>query len=419
MTSSTWPEPQKLATVFWSALALYFFVLPIAGTIALRYVAFVILLAVTAKLLVDTRTRPPLPFAGCWLAYFLVALVSVFFAVDPEMSLSELRVEVLYWIAIFVVGVTWGRQVPRFGQLVLLLAVINAILTLSAFQQVSLDMPFETVKHVHRFAYAGIDGNWLLIVMFLEAWLASQLWQQRRRAAAAALVILIALDVWAMVATQNRQNLVALGAGVGTAAVLLLWQRFSWRRATTLFGLLALVVALIAVQIVRRPNSANLAPSATASEVSTEKLGSSVTADIRWTLWKFSLEKVGQHPWVGGGIGRQAFEKLYPEFEPENKLLWHAHNMVLNKGIQMGIPGMAAFLALWIGLAMELRRHLRRPGHAGSLAVAGLAIVAAIFFKNMSDDFFVRNVALFFWLAMGLLIGFLDSPQEAGTRPSY
>jgi hypothetical protein len=33
--------------------------------------------------------------------------------------------------------------------------------------------------------------------------------------------------------------------------------------------------------------------------------------------------------------------------------------------------------------------------------------------KNMSDDYFVRNVALVFWLMLGLLIGSLRSAAEA------
>ena len=65
--------------IFWVALAVYLFVLPIAGTIGMRYLAFVVLIGVTVAVLIETRRIPPLPFAGYWLAYFLVALVSVFF----------------------------------------------------------------------------------------------------------------------------------------------------------------------------------------------------------------------------------------------------------------------------------------------------------------------------------------------------
>lgn len=417
MSDMVGPPPRRLAHAFWAALAVYFFVLPVAGTTALRYIAFVVLLGATAALMVRDRQLPELPFAKCWLAYFLVALASVFFAVDAEMSWSELRVEVIYWIAIFVVGVTWGRQLPAFAKAVFLLAAINAILSLLAFEQASLGMPLTELMRVHRFAYAGMDGNWLLLVVFFEGWLAWQLWQQRRLHLCLVLLLLIALDVWAMMATQNRQNLVALAAGVGAAAMLLLWHRFSWRRAAALGAVASLALALVAVQFGRHTELPTQAPAAVDMANSMEKLNNFVPRDVRWDLWKFSLERIAEHPWVGGGIGRGVFDKLYPEFKPDNWALWHAHNMVLNKGIQMGIPGILAFVALWLGLALELLRHAGRSAIASQLAIAGLAAMTAIFVKNMTDDFFVRNVALYFWLVMGLLVGFLRSQARLDTRP--
>lgn len=408
-----------LDRIFWPALALYLAVLPVAGTTALRYLAFVILLAATGALLIRTRAKPELPFAPCWLAYFLVALISVINAVNPEMSRSELRVEVVYWIVIFIVGITWGRRMPDFGHLVLLLATINAVLTLSAFHFASMAMDFSSIRRIPSFAYAGMDGNWLLVVVFFLSWLVWRLWQAGDRVSPLLLGALIILDVWAMMATQNRQNLVALGIGVTAAAALVLSLRFSWRRISFFLVILALIAALVSAQMLRRGEALSEKtddPIATSLANAGAIMGSSAASDVRWDLWKFSLEKIAEHPWVGGGIGRSVFDKLHPEFMRENAQLWHAHNMILNKGIQMGIPGMIAFLALWIALALELLRHARQPGESGYLAIAGLAALVAIFAKNMTDDFFVRNVALFFWLATGLLVGHLRAAADDGKQ---
>lgn len=415
MTSSFVHSPW-LDRVFWFALALYLVVLPIGGTIAIRYLAFVALLAVTGAILLKARRIPELPFAPYWLAYFLVAMVSAFFAVDPHMSWSELRVEVLYLIAIFVVGVTWGRYLRDFTHVVMLIATINAILTFSAFQFVRMDMRFEEIRRIPAFAYAGMDGNWLLIVVFLACWLAWHAWKEGRRILPLLLVLLVVFDIWAMMATQNRQNLVALGTGVATAAMAILWQRFSWQRAGLFLIFLSLVAALITSQMLRR-GGAVVAPGGTLPTVtSTADAGSilvtSAATDVRWDLWRYSLGKIVENPWLGGGIGRAVFDKLHSEYRPEIKDLWHAHNMLLNKGIQMGIPGMLAFLMLWIALGVELLRHIRARSASSALATAGLAVIAAIFMKNMSDDYFVRNVALVFWLMLGLLIGSLRSARE-------
>jgi O-antigen ligase len=407
--------------IFWAALAVYLFVLPIAGTIGVRYLAFVVLIGVTVAVLIETRGIPPLPFAGYWLAYFLVALVSVFFAVAPAVSLSELRVEVIYCMVIFVIGVTWGGRALGLEPFAILLAVINGALTASAFYFASLDMPLSEVMRIPGFARAGMDGNWLLVTVFLNSWLGWRLWNSGHRAAPILLTVLVVLDVWAMLASHNRQNLVALGAGIATAAVLLLHTRFSWRRAAFFLGLLIVVAALLVTQMQRRSDPGIAPPPdslsvATAVDRAGDIVGTATTSDVRWKLWKFSLQKIMENPWTGGGIGRTVFDKLYPEFMPENPQLWHAHNMILNRGIQMGIPGMIVFAALWMALAVEVLRYARSPSSSRYLAIAGLAAIVAIFAKNLTDDFFVRNSALFFWLFTGYLIGCLRTgPVRVST----
>jgi O-antigen ligase len=398
--------------IFWVALAVYLFVLPIASTIGVRYIAYVLLIGATVAVLVENRRLPTLPFAGFWLAYFLVALVSVFFAVAPAVSLSELRVEVIYCMVIFVIGVTWGGRAAGFEPFAVLLAVINGILTLSAFHFASLAMSYPETLLIPKYARAGMDGNWLLVAVFLNSWLAWRLWSSGRRVAPFLLAVLVSLDVWAMLASVNRQNMVALGAGIATAAVLSLHARFSWRRVAFFLGLLTVVAALLVAQVQRRSQPGvtplTAAPSVTATaDRAVDLVSTEASSDVRWKLWKFSLQKILENPWTGGGIGRTMFDKLYPEFMPENRQLWHAHNMILNRGIQMGIPGMIVFLALWAALVVEVHRHARSQSPSLYLAIAGLAAIAAIFTKNLTDDFFVRNSALFFWLFAGYLVGFL------------
>jgi O-antigen ligase len=136
-----------------------------------------------------------------------------------------------------------------------------------------------------------------------------------------------------------------------------------------------------------------------------------VNQDVRWPLWQFCLERIADRPLDGGGFGREAFKMLFPDYYRDHADLWHAHNMVLNKGIQMGIPGMAAFLALWIALTAACARGLRiaelRPW-----AIAALAMMAGIFVRNMADDFFVRDHALLFWLLAGASLGAQRQPAS-------
>lgn len=413
MMTSTFGNIPKRDRIAWIALSLYLFVLPIAGTTGLRNLAFLFLIFWTLLLLLRDKIRPELPFPLYWLAYTLIAANSAFFAVSPDLSWSELRVEVIYWIIVIVVGVTWGRRLTDFRIPALILVIINGILTTSAFYFVSLDMEFGAIQRVPPIAYAGLDGNWLLIVIFLSCWLAWREWVEGSRALPYLLIALVALDIWAMIATQNRQNLVALGGGIIAAGLFLLARNFSWRRALAYILILMLAASLIMFQMLRRGNEVISVQtdgntfSQAFGDVG-EYVGAKARTDIRWEIWRFSLEKIAEHPLIGGGIGRGVFDKLYPDFMPEDKLIWHAHNMIINKGIQMGFPGMLAFVALWFALVRELFLHATKTrSHVAPLAIAGFSAVIAIFTKNMTDDFFVRNNALFFWLVIGLLIGYL------------
>jgi O-antigen ligase len=186
----------------------------------------------------------------------------------------------------------------------------------------------------------------------------------------------------------------------------MLYLNFSWRRVLALVMVLGAVVLLFSLQLQRRPVG-----DATETTTAVRQAQVAVKVDPRWEIWRFSIAKIAEHPLVGGGMGRYVFRKLYPEFQPDQLLHWHAHNMILNKGIQMGVPGMLSFLLLWIALGRQLLRHVRSRGADGGLAVAGLSIFAAVFFKNMTDDFFVRDTALMFWLVMGLLLGVLRAAQ--------
>ena len=403
-----------------ATLCIYVLVLPIAHTIALRGLSFLVLLVLTLALLVERKQLPQFPLWQAWLGYASVGLVAVFLAIDPTASRGEFRTEFLYCYAIFMVGSIWGEQFASFKAFALLLAAANLVLVSFAFAIVGVDTPFWMVPDIPAIAYAGLNTNWILTVIFLHAWLILRLWQEGRRVLPFVLIGLIALDLWAMMVGYNRQAWLALGGGVACWGLVMLYDNFSWRRGLLLILVLGNVAVNFYLQLDRRSIIDNTDAAGhmrvTAETSVAERLRSTVLADPRREIWRFSLEKIAEHPLVGAGLGRYVFRKAYPEFHPDQVNEWHAHNMILNKGIQMGVPGMLTFLFLWLALAHEMLRHTRKSAAHASLAVAGLSIIGAVFVKNMTDDLFVRDTALMFWLVMGLLIGVLRSAQAKGIR---
>ena len=75
--------------------------------------------------------------------------------------------------------------------------------------------------------------------------------------------------------------------------------------------------------------------------------------DGRLPIWKFAVGKALEHPWHGGGMGRESLARQYPEHPLTQGVFVHAHNMLVNRLLQLGVPGLLAFVALfaaWPGL---------------------------------------------------------------------
>lgn len=396
-------------TLFWPCLAVYVFTLPISHTIVIRNIAFAALILVTACLCAGLHRKPALPLPKAWAIYAGIALVSCFYAVSPMASLAEIRVEIFYCMAAFSIAVTWSRNSDILHPFAFIAAAANLLLVVAALGTAGFDKSLSELLALPGWARAGLNANYLLTMAPLLCYLGWTQWRGGNRPLAAGIALILMLDVLAMIIGYNRQALMALATGVFCAGVLLLRNQFTWRRCAALIGILLFLAALLAAQMIRRAESIE----------SVDQIAqTAVSQDVRWPLWKFSIEKIIERPLSGGGFGRAVFDKLYPEFMPENVMLWHAHNMVLNKGIQMGIPGMLAFLLLWYSLLRAFTGYLRVSSTDRVIAIVGVSTLATIFVKNMTDDFFVRDMALWFWLVTGMLLGSLQRQGASASQPS-
>jgi O-antigen ligase len=108
----------------------------------------------------------------------------------------------------------------------------------------------------------------------------------------------------------------------------------------------------------------------------------------------------------------------------ESKVFWHAHNLVLNYGISAGVPGMVAVLVLFAALAWRFWELALRGERLARLSgLAGVAMVAGVLTRNMTNDFFVGDGALLFWALAGMLFGYAlrhgSTSREHRTRSTW
>jgi putative inorganic carbon (HCO3(-)) transporter len=141
----------------------------------------------------------------------------------------------------------------------------------------------------------------------------------------------------------------------------------------------------------------------------------------RLVLWSLALNLIQAHPIVGVGLG--AFHPIL--LASENGLydtyirFPHAHNTFLQLALDVGIPGLMAYLTLLV-LATHLTDRILRIGTSGE-RVLGLGLWAsliAIHVFGLTDAIALgAKVGVFFWWNLGLIAALYNVAKgRPGTR---
>ncbi len=157
--------------------------------------------------------------------------------------------------------------------------------------------------------------------------------------------------------SQSRGALLALGL----ASLLLVALRWRW-------GILGFVAAGAAGwALLLRLGGADL--------LAGLMFGHGVSGGIggRLELWQRAIYMIQDFPWTGVGMGLygEAAENLYPLVLFEGTVP-HAHNLVLQVGVDLGLPGLVAWLAIFLLVCRAGWRLYRMGRRDGSAWLAGL-----------------------------------------------
>jgi len=195
--------------------------------------------------------------------------------------------------------------------------------------------------------------------------------------------------------TQSRGGYLSLAVGVTAWA---LWSG----RGSRLVAMAALVVlAALAAGLHGR-----LAP------LLNEQVGSGVASDVpsRLELWSRAVRIIADFPVTGIGMNtfRRVMPAMYPVFliPPEIDVA-HAHNHLLQAALDLGIPGLIAYLALWLGAASLLMKTYRGAEDAALRWIAGgtaAGMIAYFAFGTVDAIALGAKVGVFFWIALALIV---------------
>lgn len=130
---------------------------------------------------------------------------------------------------------------------------------------------------------------------------------------------------------------------------------------------------------------------------------------LRLALWESSLAMLLDHPVFGIGWG--TYWLVYPAYDffinNSETTIYHAHNMFLHIGAELGFLGLGSFIWLLtalVRLTVKLYRGCRRPEVCGVALGLFAAFVALV--VNGITDYVLFNIQLsiLLWALMGLTI---------------
>jgi putative inorganic carbon (HCO3(-)) transporter len=136
----------------------------------------------------------------------------------------------------------------------------------------------------------------------------------------------------------------------------------------------------------------------------------SVTLAGRMEVWSRAIYGIQDFPFTGMGLNtfRHLVQTLYPLFlVPPGYDIAHAHNQWLQAALDLGIPGLVAYLAVWLAAAIMLRRaYLQAEDTRLRAAALGLGGgLAAYFVYGLTDVVSLgAKPGLGLWLLLALCV---------------
>jgi len=201
-----------------------------------------------------------------------------------------------------------------------------------------------------------------------------------------------------LVATGSRGGMLA--TALGTLLVITCYVPTRWRLVLGI-GVLVGAGALVAY---------------TGSRVDQNIVGDAIGMSGRLEIWSRALLGIADFPLTGMSVNgfRHVVDVLYPLYTvPAGIDLGHAHNQILQTALDLGLPGLVAYLAIWAisaGLLWSSYRRLRlrhAARHSYFGLVAGLAgsLLAGWVFGLFDAISLGARPGFVWWLLLGLTTG--------------
>jgi len=359
------------------------------------------------------------PADGGILVLLLMAPVTLWASALPEKTIPQVY-RLLAGIGLFYAIVNWTDSTKRLR--LLLAGLLLAALGLAGFALVSVQWSTTKLPFIPAAVYARLTTLVADVV--------------HPNVMAGSLVLLLPLGLATLLFGWGRlprgQFLAVAGIALFTSAVLLLTKsRGAW------MGFGAILITLVLLR--GRWGWLGLALAVLLSAAAIYRLGLSPVMEIvtanaalsgvegRVEIWSRAVYMIQDFPFTGVGMGSfgEVADILYPFFLAAPGTIPHAHNLFLQVAVDLGLPGLIGWLAVWLVVMAVAWRVYRAGWRRGDLWAAGLGAgllgaQLALVVHGLTDAVtwgMVRPAPLV-WAVWGLAIaaGQLYLPQAA--RPA-
>lgn len=399
---------EQIRSALLIATTLFLFVLPMPESTTLRQILFFPAASLLIFLVPRDSTR--LPLKRVYVFWLIVALLSVPMAVDARYSLGEIKAEIGYGFLTYYVFFRIARSPKELiwwaRGLVLSLIVMSVLaITLWATGRGTTNPAY---------IYNGVGPHLTFLVTVFPFVVAALVSPSIKGFPRFLPWVVLPLALYAALVTANRVIWIALGISTATLAVLIL-------NKTQNRAIRVRVIVVVAILVVSGALGFYfaLAERLGVSVGTSNIVENTVTKDPRPRLWHFAVSEIASHPVSGIGFGVRSFDIAFPQWQQQNGTLFHAHNIFLDAGLQMGILGIVALAVVFLSIVFEYWRFYRNSNPVVQIIGAcGIAMVLGVVAKNMTDHFFERDLALLFWAIVGMTLGYGHRIGAARVRPT-
>jgi len=132
------------------------------------------------------------------------------------------------------------------------------------------------------------------------------------------------------------------------------------------------------------------------------------SGDVRLALWQGSWNLIQDNPLTGAGLA--GFQDMYENYKltKHTEFLMYPHNIFLNWWVELGILGLVGLFSI-VGLYIKKTTSLLSTNKKTVIALLGV-LVAIIIYGIVDVIYFKNDLAVLFWLFLGLTV--VIKPQK-------